>query len=81
MQNWNENRFRQMRKTEFERRELWTIIQNLREIRKHGRPVDVLAVLDEALEQLDRPVYRAVNNRRVPVGFVDWLEHQVGVTK
>ncbi|MCA9198211.1 MAG: hypothetical protein KDA87_11760 [Planctomycetales bacterium] len=78
MYNWNENRKNQMRRFEFERFELIACLQQLREARKNGRPVDVLAVVDDLLDQLDRPVYRQCNNRRAPSGFADWIKRQVG---
>ncbi|MEZ6115938.1 MAG: hypothetical protein R3C28_05110 [Pirellulaceae bacterium] len=57
--------------TECERFELWTVFKRIKEVRKSGRPVDVLAVVDESLEQLNQPVYRACNNRP-RTGFEDW---------
>ena len=62
--NWNALKNNQRQRAEYERYELLEVIQRLRDVRKTGRPVDVLAVVDDALEQLDRPVYRPCNNRR-----------------
>ena len=70
--NWETLKKSQQQKTSFERHELWLALQHIREVRRDGRPIDVLSVVDDILDHLDRPVYRACNNQ-TPSGFLDWI--------
>lgn len=70
--NWDVHKKLQNLQIRYKNRELWLAFQRIREVRRDGRPVDVLAVVDDILDQLDRPVYRDVNNRTDPPGFDDW---------
>ena len=58
-----------------ERFELLSAVYQLRSVRRKGRPIDVLAAVDDILEQLDRPAFSKEANQ-VPDGYNEFLERQ-----
>ena len=68
--------FSQREKHTFERYDLLFAMYELQEVRKTGRPVDVLAAVDSLLGMLDRPEFRPINNRKPPAGFESYQQRR-----